>query len=81
MQESDDSAEEPVRRRERGLRRAFSTPPQPHGKNPRTPPAPEKAGQAREGPPRVDQHLRDGLRGSARLYDSTRTVFGLVDLR
>jgi hypothetical protein len=41
--ESDDeySADEVARRMERGLRRAFNTPPQPHGKNPTTPPAPK----------------------------------------
>jgi hypothetical protein len=33
--------EETARRMERGLRRAFNTPPQPHGKNPTTPPAPK----------------------------------------
>jgi hypothetical protein len=30
--------EEIARRMERGLRRALSTPPQPHGKNPKSPP-------------------------------------------
>jgi hypothetical protein len=30
-----------ARRMERGLRRAFNTPPQPHGKNPTTPPSPK----------------------------------------
>jgi hypothetical protein len=39
MAEKDEySADETARRMERGLRRALSTPPQPHGKNPRTPP-------------------------------------------
>jgi len=33
------SAEETARRLERGLRRALSTPPKPHGKNPTSPPA------------------------------------------
>jgi hypothetical protein len=32
------SDEETRQRMERGLRRALSTPPQPHGKNPRSPP-------------------------------------------
>ena len=35
------SPEETARRMERGLRRALSTPPQPHGKNPRSPPPPK----------------------------------------
>ena len=37
---SDDQlpAEEISRRMERGLRRALNTPPQPHGRNPKTPP-------------------------------------------
>jgi hypothetical protein len=33
--------EEIARRMERGLRRALNTPPQPHGKNPKTPPTPK----------------------------------------
>jgi hypothetical protein len=33
--------EEIARRMERGLRRALNTPPQPHGKNPNSPPAPK----------------------------------------
>jgi hypothetical protein len=40
MRESDDdqySPEETARRLERGLRRAFDRPPQPHGSNPKTP--------------------------------------------
>jgi hypothetical protein len=32
------SPEEIARRLERGLRRALTTPPQPHGKNPKSPP-------------------------------------------
>ena len=31
-------SEEIARRMERGLRRALNTPPQPHGKNPKSPP-------------------------------------------
>jgi hypothetical protein len=34
--------QEIARRMERGLRRALSTPPQPHGKNPRSAPAPKR---------------------------------------
>jgi hypothetical protein len=40
------SDEEISRRMERGLRRALSTPPQPHGKNPRSPP-PQKTRKAK----------------------------------
>ena len=36
------SPEETARRMERGLRRALSTPPQPHGKNPKSPPPKRK---------------------------------------
>jgi hypothetical protein len=35
------SDDEIARRMERGLRRALSTPPQPHGKNPKSPPPPK----------------------------------------
>jgi hypothetical protein len=34
-------ADEIAKRMERALRRAFDTPPQPHGRNPRTPPVPK----------------------------------------
>ena len=44
MKQSDEeyTPEETARRMERGLRRAFNTPPQPHGKNPTSPPAPKR---------------------------------------
>ena len=39
---SDQLGDDEIRRRmERGLRRALSTPPQPHGKNPQSPPDPK----------------------------------------
>jgi hypothetical protein len=43
MPNSDDQLpdEEIARRMERGLRRALNTPPQRHGKNPRSPPLPK----------------------------------------
>ena len=38
---ADDYSEQEIKERiERGLRRALNTPPQPHGKNPKTPPIP-----------------------------------------
>jgi hypothetical protein len=39
--------DEIARRMERGLRKALNTPPQPHGKNPRSPPYTEAEGAAR----------------------------------
>jgi len=36
------SPEETARRMERGIRRFLNTPPQPHGKNPKTPPKPKE---------------------------------------
>jgi hypothetical protein len=44
--------EEIARRMERGLRRALSTPPQPHGKNPRTPAKPKVKKQSGAAKPR-----------------------------
>jgi hypothetical protein len=43
MTEPDDqySPEETVRRMKRALQRAFNMPPQPHGRNPQTPPTPK----------------------------------------
>ncbi len=48
---SDDqySDEEIARRMERGLRKALNTPPQPHGKNPRSPPLKRKERPASKG--------------------------------
>jgi hypothetical protein len=49
------SPEETARRMERGLRRAFNTPPQPHGRNPSTSPSakpkerPASKGRVRKG--------------------------------
>jgi len=41
--------EEIRRRMERGLRKALSTPPQPHGKNPKSPPPKRKERPASKG--------------------------------
>jgi hypothetical protein len=43
------SPEETARRLERGLRKALSTPPQPHGKNPRSPSLKRKERPASKG--------------------------------
>jgi hypothetical protein len=43
------SPEETARRMERGLRRALSTPPQLHGKNPKSPPPKRKERPASKG--------------------------------
>jgi hypothetical protein len=48
-QEEELPAEEIARRMERGLRRALSKPPQPHGKNPRSPPLKRKERPASKG--------------------------------
>jgi len=51
MADADDQygPEETTRRMERGLRRFLNTPPQPHGKNPKSPPPKRKAQPASKG--------------------------------
>jgi hypothetical protein len=43
------SPEETARRMERALRKALNMPPQPHGRNPQTPPTPKKERPASKG--------------------------------
>jgi hypothetical protein len=49
MSDDDYTEREIAQRMERGLRRALNTPPQPHGKNPRTPPPKTKERPASKG--------------------------------